>query len=156
MPNVNRPARGGRGHSRQVGPRGGAGAGQVRGGRGRDPKNRRRLPSPRRGIMRPPVVPAVILTSIAVFGGVEFVYASRDASVLHLVAAVIGMFGSVLAFGWFRLVVNSRSSSGSFSDWGFVSSSTMIRILLAMAWVLGAMNLFLVVYEFARTLTESA
>jgi len=106
--------------------------------------------------MRPPVVPAVILTSIVVFGGVEFVYASRDASVLHLVAAVIGMFGSVLAFGWFRLVVNSRSSSGSFSDWGLVSSSTMIRILLAMAWVLGAMSLFLVVYEFARTLTESA
>lgn len=110
------------------------------------------MPRVHRKPMRPPLAPAVVLIGLAMVGALSLVQVSRDASAVHLTAALVGIFGSVIVFGWFRLVVNSRSSSGNFSDWGFISSSQAIRILLLASWVLGVANLFLFVYEWARTI----
>lgn len=103
---------------------------------------------------RPPFVPVAVLAAFLCFSGLALVLSDRDASIVHSFAAFFGMFGSVLVFGWFRLIINSRSSSGNFSDWGVVSSSTTVRSLLIFAWVLGTSNLFLVVYEWARRFAE--
>jgi len=101
------------------------------------------------------MAPVAVLAVFLCFSGLVLAIAGRDASVAHSIAALFGMFGSVLVFGWFRLVINSRSSSGNFSDWGVVSSSTTVRSLLVIAWALGTSNLFLVVYEWARRFAES-
>lgn len=103
-------------------------------------------------MLRPPFAPALVLGAIVLSGLFALATESRDSNLVHFAAALLGMFGSVMVFGWFRIVVNSRSSSGSFSDWGFVSSAATVRGLLMLAWGLGSVNLFQVVYEFARSI----
>lgn len=119
---------------------------------GKSPQSRPRAVN--RKNSRPPFVPVAVMAVFLCFSGLALVLSDRDASIVHSFAAFFGMFGSVLVFGWFRLIINSRSSSGNFSDWGVVSSSTTVRSLLIFAWVLGTSNLFLVVYEWARRFAE--
>jgi len=153
MPDMNRPTRGGRSATSRGATTRGAGSGRLE----RDAAGRgTRLPKPspaRRQVLRPPLVPALVLVAIIVLGVLALVLTRRDSNSVHSAAALLGMFGSVMVFGWFRLDANSRSSSGSFSDWGFVSSAAAVRGLLMLAWGLGSINLFLVVYEWARSLT---
>lgn len=149
---MNRPTRGGRfAASRGGTPRGAAPGKLERGSSGRGT----RPPKPsraRKQMLRPPFAPALVLGAIVLSGLFALATESRDSNLVHFAAALLGMFGSVMVFGWFRIVVNSRSSSGSFSDWGFVSSAATVRGLLMLAWGLGSVNLFQVVYEFARSI----
>lgn len=108
----------------------------------------------RRKVLRPPLAPVLLLVFVLCFTGLTLVMARRDTSSMHLAAALLGMFGSVLVFGWFRLVFNTRSSGGNFSDWGVVGASTSAVIILILSWVLGTANLYLVVFEWARHLSQ--
>lgn len=129
---------------------------RIDGGSPTRPTNRPSLSPSRRKVLRPPVAPVTVLVFVLCFTGLTLVTAGRDTSKAHLVAALLGMFGSVLVFGWFRLVFNTRSSGGNFSDWGVVSASTTAGIILILSWVFGTANLYLVVFEWARQLSEGA
>lgn len=109
----------------------------------------------RKSIARPPILPVMMLTICALVSALFLVLAARDATLLHWIAAFIGMICSVLILGWFRFVMNLRVSSGNFSDWSFFGASATARGILIVAWLLGISNLFLAVYEWARRFTET-
>ena len=101
-------------------------------------------------LSRPPLVP--VLAS-AVLLGVEFwlVLKDRNQTGIHLVGALLGMFGSVALLGWFRQSLNLRRSSNSFSDWaGPFESTRYVSVLVLASWVLGVIHLYVSVYEMLR------
>jgi len=96
--------------------------------------------------MVPVLVSAVLL-------GVEFwlVLKDRNQTGIHLVGALLGMFGSVALLGWFRQSLNLRRSSNSFSDWaGPFESTKYVSVLVLASWVLGVIHLYVSVYEMLR------
>jgi hypothetical protein len=70
----------------------------------------------------------------------------------HLVGVVFGMFSSVILLGLFRQSLNKRRGDGRFADWR-ISSTTLSTFVSITAWVLGAVNLFVVCLEFSRNFT---
>ena len=76
---------------------------------------------------------------------------SRDNTPAHFVASLFGMFGSIAILGWFRQELNVRRSTGSFSEWpGPWESTKYMWLLVTLAWLGGALNLYFAVYELAR------
>lgn len=70
----------------------------------------------------------------------------------HIFGVVFGMFTSVILLGLFRQSLNKRRGDGRFADWRI--SSTMLSTLVSIsAWVLGAVNLFIVCLEYSRKFT---
>lgn len=107
--------------------------------------------SSRKRLSRPPLAPVIVLVVIAISAASVVTIFSRNAVLPHLFAAVVGMFGSVLVLGWFRIQLNGRISSGNFSDWGAgLDSSRLVLLLVCSAWFLGSVNLFFSVYELLR------
>jgi len=101
-------------------------------------------------LSRPPIFPVVLL---AILLGIELwlVTKDRNQTGLHLVGALLGMFGSVALLGWFRQALNLRRSSNSFSDWaGPFESSKYVSILVLASWVLGVVHLYFSIYEILR------
>jgi hypothetical protein len=70
----------------------------------------------------------------------------------HVVGVVFGMFSSVILLGLFRQSLNKRRGDGRFADWR-VSATTLSTFVSISAWVLGAVNLFVVCLEFSRNYT---
>ena len=99
---------------------------------------------------RPPLIP--ILCAVAlVFLEVWFVLLKRNSANMHLLAAIIGLFGSVVLLGWFRQSLNLRRSTSSFSDWsGPFESTTYLSLFVIASWILGVINLYFSVYEKLR------
>jgi len=70
----------------------------------------------------------------------------------HIVGVVFGMFSSVILLGLFRQALNKRRGDGRFADWR-ISSTTLSTLVSISAWVLGAVNLFVVCLEYSRKFT---
>ena len=70
----------------------------------------------------------------------------------HIVGVVFGMFSSVILLGLFRQALNKRRGDGRFADWR-ISSTTLSTLVSVSAWVLGAVNLFVVCLEVSRSFT---
>ena len=109
-------------------------------------------PSPRGGssLSRPPLVPVIL--SVALLA-IEFwlVFKDRNQTGIHLMGALLGMFGSVALLGWFRQALNLRRSSNSFSDWaGPFESTKYVSVFVLASWVLGVVHLYVSVYELLR------
>ena len=98
----------------------------------------------------PPVAPIATCAAILVsqFVGLS---ANRSHTYLHLFLSLIGMFGSVVALGWFRHGLNNNRSSGRFGDWGGpIQSTGLIWVLVISSWLSGVVNVFFAVYELVR------
>lgn len=70
----------------------------------------------------------------------------------HIVGVAFGMFSSVILLGLFRQALNKRRGDGRFADWR-ISSTTLSTLISVSAWVLGAVNLFVVCLEYSRKFT---
>ena len=70
----------------------------------------------------------------------------------HIIGVVFGMFSSVILLGLFRQSLNKRRGDGRFADWR-ISSTTLSTLVSVSAWVLGAVNLFVVCLEVSRSFT---
>jgi hypothetical protein len=70
----------------------------------------------------------------------------------HIIGVVFGMFTSVVLLGLFRQSLNKRRGDGRFADWR-ISSTTLSTLVSMSAWVLGAVNLFVVCLEVSRSFT---
>jgi hypothetical protein len=70
----------------------------------------------------------------------------------HIVGVAFGMFSSVILLGLFRQSLNKRRGDGRFTDWR-ISSTTLSTLVSVSAWVLGAVNLFVVCLEYSRKFT---
>jgi hypothetical protein len=70
----------------------------------------------------------------------------------HAAGVVFGMFTSVILLGLFRQSLNKRRGDGRFADWR-ISSTTLSTLVSVSAWVLGAVNLFVVCLEYSRKFT---
>lgn len=70
----------------------------------------------------------------------------------HIIGVVFGMFTSVILLGLFRQSLNKRRGDGRFADWR-ISSTTLSTLVSMSAWVLGAVNLFVVCLEYSRKFT---
>lgn len=70
----------------------------------------------------------------------------------HLLGVIFGMFTSVVLLGLFRQSLNNRRGDGRFADWR-ISSTTMSTFVSVAAWLLGAVNLFVVCLEVSRRFT---
>ena len=70
----------------------------------------------------------------------------------HIIGVVFGMFTSVVLLGLFRQSLNKRRGDGRFADWR-ISSTTLSTLVSISAWVLGAVNLFVVCLEVSRSFT---
>jgi hypothetical protein len=68
---------------------------------------------------------------------------------MNKVAAVIGLFGSVLLLGMARSKEVRLKSTGRFSDWS-ISSTTITTAVFASTWALGVLNVFFVAKEWSR------
>lgn len=99
---------------------------------------------------RPPLIP--ILCAIAlVFLEVWFVLMDHSRENMHLLAAIIGLFGSVVLLGWFRQSLNLSRSTSSFSEWsGPIESTRYLSSFVLASWILGVINLYFSVYEKLR------
>ena len=101
-------------------------------------------------LKRPPWIPVVIA---AVLLCLEFWLVSKERNLtqIHLVGALLGMFGSVALLGWFRQSLNLRRSTSSFSEWsGPFESTRYMSVLVFASWALGAIHLYISVYEILR------
>ena len=99
---------------------------------------------------RPPKKPIVVAAFLFVLE-VWFVLIDRDRVNLHVLASILGLFGSVAVLGWFRQALNLRRSNGSFSDWsGPFEATKYLSFLVVSSWVLGVINLYVSVYEKLR------
>ena len=102
---------------------------------------------------RPPLLMMVLLfmnflvpvATLALFG------LTGDKS-QHIIGVVFGMFTSVVFLGLFRQSLNKRRGDGRFADWR-ISSTTLSTLVSLSAWVLGAVNLFVVCLEYSRKFT---
>jgi hypothetical protein len=102
---------------------------------------------------RPPTLMMVILlinalvplSTLALFG-----FTGDETQ--HVVGVVFGMFASVILLGLFRQSLNKRRGDGRFADWR-ISSTTLSTFVSISAWVLGAVNLFVVCLEVSRSFT---
>lgn len=99
---------------------------------------------------RPPLIP-ILCAFALVFLEVWFVLLKRNSANMHLLAAIIGLFGSVVLLGWFRQSLNLSRSTSSFSEWSgpFESTKYLSSFVLA-SWILGVINLYFSVYEKLR------
>lgn len=69
----------------------------------------------------------------------------------HFLGAALGMFISVVVLGHFRQSLNSRRSSGAFSEWGGPVESTKVMWgLVLVSWVVGTWHLWIAMYEVLR------
>ena len=68
---------------------------------------------------------------------------------MNKVAAVLGLFGSVLLLGMARSKEVRLKSTGRFSDWS-ISSTTITTAVFASTWALGVLNVFFVAKEWSR------
>lgn len=102
-------------------------------------------------LARPPLIPVLLSAGIVLFVTWAMFAVSRDSVELHVLAAAIGMFGSVGILGWFRQSLNVKRSTGAFSEWpGPWESTRYMWLLVTLAWLGGAMNLYFAVYELVR------
>ena len=103
------------------------------------------------GLARPPWVPFALCGALVAMLAFSTFGVSRDNTPLHFVASLLGMFGSITILGWFRQELNVRRSSGSFSEWsGPWESTKYMWLIVTLAWLGGAMNMYFAVYELAR------
>jgi hypothetical protein len=70
----------------------------------------------------------------------------------HIVGVVFGMFVSMILLGLYRQSLNTRRGDGRFTDWRF-PATTLSTLFTVTAWVLGAVNLFVVCLEYSRNFT---
>ena len=99
---------------------------------------------------RPPLIP-ILCAGALVFLEVWFVLLKRNSANMHLLAAIIGLFGSVVLLGWFRQSLNLRRSTSSFSEWsGPFESTRYLSLFVIASWILGVINLYFSVYEKLR------
>lgn len=102
-------------------------------------------------LARPPLAPVVIGLAILILLVAVTLVVSRDSVGLHLFASIVGLFGSVSLLGWFRQTLNIRKSTGSFSEWpGRWESTRYMWLLVTLAWLGGAVNVYFSVYELVR------
>ncbi len=99
---------------------------------------------------RPPIKPVLVALLLFLLE-VWFVLVDRERVNLHILASIIGLFGSVAVLGWFRQATNLLRSTGTFSDWsGPFESTKYLSFLVVSSWVLGVINLYVSVYEKLR------
>ncbi len=102
---------------------------------------------------RPPMLMMVILFVNALVPLVTLVFFGfMGNEIQHVVGVVFGMFSSVILLGLFRQSLNKRRGDGRFADWR-ISSTTLSTVVSMSAWVLGAINLFVVCLEVSRNFT---
>ena len=112
------------------------------------PENPQRRPN--RKLSRPPWIPILIVVALV---GLEvwLLTKGRSEVTLHLVASLVGMFGSVVLLGWFRQDLNIRQSTNFFSDWrGPFEATRYMSVLTATTWLISSINLYFSVYEACR------
>lgn len=68
---------------------------------------------------------------------------------MNTVAAVMGMFGSVLLLGAFRISDSQRRTTGAYIDWP-VSIERVVSLLVLASWLLGVANVFFVAKDLTR------
>lgn len=107
--------------------------------------------SSRRQLARPPLAPTMICFAILILLVYVTFEVPRDAVNVHLISAIVGLFGSVSLLGWFRQALNIRRSTGAFSEWpGRWESTRYMWLLVSLAWLGGAANVYFTVYELVR------
>jgi hypothetical protein len=105
----------------------------------------------KRQLARPPIAPVIIGLVMLILLVIVTLGVSRDSVNLHLFASIVGLFGSVSLLGWFRQTLNIRKSTGSFSEWpGRWESTRYMWLLVTLAWLGGAANVYFAVYELVR------
>lgn len=132
-------------------PRGPSGNGNIPGpGRPIQSANVNRAPSTG-------VVLAVII-SIAVSAALSIVLTPKPPKITNPTLSIwsgffIGLFGCTLLLGLLQSFVQRQEEAGTYSDWNTpVSKVTIAKVLTAVGWIAGAVNCYLLAYDFARAI----
>ncbi len=94
-----------------------------------------------------------LIANMAVPLIVLIIYGLNGEWVAHALGVAFGMFLGVILLGLFRQALNLRRAIGRFADWR-LSSTSLATVIATSAWVAGAVNLFVVCWEFSRRFTE--
>ena len=84
---------------------------------------------------------------------VLIVYGLNGEWIAHAIGVAFGMFLGVILLGFYRQALNLRRAIGRFADWR-ISSTSLATLIATSAWLAGAVNLFVVCWEFSRRFTE--
>jgi hypothetical protein len=68
---------------------------------------------------------------------------------MNTVAAVLGMFASIILLGAFRISEAQRRSTGAYIDWR-ISAERLVSLLVLASWSVGVLNVFFVAKDLTR------
>lgn len=103
------------------------------------------------------VVLAVII-SIAVSAVLSIVLTPKPPKITNPTLSIwsgffIGLFCCTLLLGLLQSFVQRQEEAGTYSDWNIpLSKVTIAKVLTAIGWAAGAMNCYLLAYDFARAI----
>lgn len=96
---------------------------------------------------RPEVLWPVLAVLLLV---VQLVATRRGSFGANVVAAVSGLFISVVLLGVSRAREARRRADGRFTDWGLIGAGSFMSLATLASWGLGVANVFFVAKEFTR------
>lgn len=131
----------------------------------RGPSGNGNIPGPGRPIQqasvgRAPSTGAVLAVIIAIAASalLSVVVTPKPPSIMNPTLSIwsgffIGLFGCTLLLGLLQSFVQRQEEAGTYSDWNIpVSKVTIAKVLTAIGWVAGAVNCYLLAYDFARAI----
>jgi len=68
----------------------------------------------------------------------------------NVVAAILGLFGSIVVLGVARAVERERAADGSYTEWNGIGAARLVTLLTMTSWFLGMANVFFVAKEITR------
>jgi hypothetical protein len=72
---------------------------------------------------------------------------------LDVIIAFVGVFGSVLLFGFTRMIDDRRRSNPSYAGWSFVSERRFSLYLMLATWIASMVHVYFIAVEMTRGLT---
>ena len=96
---------------------------------------------------RPEVLWPVLAVLLLV---VQLVATMKGTFGANALAAVSGLFISVVLLGIARAREAKRRADGRFTDWGFIGAGSFMSLATLASWALGVANVFFVAKEFTR------